>query len=67
MKLHNKKLILIIIYMKNITFKKTKINNNFIYNKITKSKGNLKIKILFDNKLIITRVIWNIKIIIKQK
>ena len=57
MKLHNKKLILIIIYMKNITFKKTKINNNFIYNKITKSKGNLKIKILFDNKLIITRVI----------
>jgi hypothetical protein len=67
MKLHNKKLILIIIYMKNITFKKTKINNNFIYNKITKSKGNLNIKILFDNKLIITRVIWNIKIIIKQK
>ena len=57
MKLHNKKLILIIIYMKNITFKKTKINNNFIYNKITKSKGNLNIKILFDNKLIITRVI----------
>jgi hypothetical protein len=67
MKLHNKKLILIIIYMKNITFKKTKINNNFIYNKITKSKGNLNVKILFDNKLIITRVIWNIKIIIKQK